>query len=157
MHGNDRFRFGVAAALCSSAFLLCLTLSSMPAAAQQPRQVLHNHVRAVVASGEAEPVGRLPATQRLSVALMLPLRNQSELTSLLTRMYDSSAPDYRHFLSVAQFTEQFGLAAEDYQAVVDFAKANGLTVTATPVNRMLVDVSGSVAQIENALHVAMTI
>ena len=129
----------------------------MPAAAQQPRQVLHNHVRAVVASGEAEPVGRLPATQRLSVALMLPLRNQSELTSLLTRMYDSSAPDYRHFLSVAQFTEQFGPAAEDYQAVVDFAKANGLTVTATPVNRMLVDVSGSVAQIENALHVAMTI
>ena len=157
MHGSDRFRFGVAAALCSSAFLLCLTLSSMPAAAQQPRQVLHNHVRAVVASGEAEPVGRLPATQRLSVALMLPLRNQSELTSLLTRMYDSSAPDYRHFLSVAQFTEQFGPAAEDYQAVVDFAKANGLTVTATPVNRMLVDVSGSVAQIENALHVAMTI
>ncbi len=129
----------------------------MPAGAQQSRQVLHSHVRPVVASGEAKPVGRLPAAQRLSVAIMLPLRNQSKLTSLLAQMYDASNPAYRHFLSVAQFTEQFGPAAEDYQAVVDFAKANGLTVTATPANRMLVDVSGTVAQIENAFHVAMMI
>ena len=140
--------------------LMALTLfaTTAPAAAQTGSlQVLHGHVRPAVSSGQTAPVGVLPPTQRMSVAIMLPLRNQSELTSLLDRIYDSSAPEYRRFLSVAEFTEQFGPTPQDYQAVVDFAKANGLTVTFTPANRMLVDVSGTVAQIEKAFHVAMTV
>jgi len=120
-------------------------------------QVLHGHVRPVVASGQAVPVGLLPPDRRLGLAIMLPLRNQSELNSLLGRIYDPLSPDYRHFLTVAQFTEQFGPNAQDYQAVVDFAKANGFTVTDAPANRMLVDINGSVAQIEKVFHVAMTV
>jgi hypothetical protein len=137
----------------SSAFLLC----AISAHAQQSRQVLHSHVRPLVASGQAVPVGLLPPTQHLGLAIMLPLRNQSELTSLLDRINDPSSPDHRHFLTVAQFTEQFGPTEQDYQAVVDFAKGNGFTVTDTPANRMLVDINGSVAQIEKAFHVAMTV
>ena len=74
----------------------------------------------------------------------MPLRNQTELTNLLERLYDPTSPDYHQFLSVAQFTEQFGPTEQDYQAVIDFAKANGFTVTDTPQNRLLVDVNGSV-------------
>ena len=102
-------------------------------------------------------MGLLPAAQRLNLAIMLPLRNQTELTSLLDRLYDPSSPDYRQFLTVAQFTEEFSPTEQDYQAVVNFAKANGLTVTDTPSNRLLVDVNGSVAQIEKAFHVVMTV
>src|SRR5208283_4643735 len=71
--------------------------------------------------------------------------------------YDPSSPDYRQFLTVAQFTEGFSPTEQDYQAVVNFAEANGLTVTDTPPNRLLVDVNGSVAQIEKAFHVVMTV
>ena len=136
--------------------LIGATMLLSPAAAgqaQQPLQTLHSHVRPVVASGQAAAVGVLPPTQRLNLAIMLPLRNQPELTSLLERLYDPSSPDYHQFLTVAQFTEQFGPTEQDYQAVVNFAKANGLTVTDTPPNRLLVDVNGSVAQIEKAFHV----
>jgi hypothetical protein len=76
---------------------------------------------------------------------------------LLSRLYDPRSADYRHFLSVDQFTEQFGPTAEDYQAVVDFAQANGFTVTGTPANRMLVPISGTIAQIERAFHVSMKV
>ena len=93
----------------------------------------------------------------MNLAITLPLRNQSDLTGLLGRLYDPSSSDYRHFLSVAQFTEAFAPTVQDYQAVVNFAKANGFTVTDTPPNRLLVDFSGSVAQIEKAFHVRMTI
>jgi subtilase family serine protease len=110
-----------------------------------------------VASGQALPVGHLPSTERLQLAIMLPLRNQSELTSLLGRLNDPTSSDYGHFLTVAEFTERFGPTARDYQAVVDFAKANGFTVTNTPPNRLIVDINGSVAQIEKAFHVAMTV
>jgi len=143
----------LAALVCTAAFMLF----TIPVQAQQPLQALHNHVRPVVASGQAAPVGLLPPTQRMNLAIVLPLRNQSELTSLLGRLYDPSSPDYRQFLSVAQFTEQFGPTVQDYQAVVNFAKANGFTVTDTPPNRRLVDINGSVAQIEKAFHVVMTV
>ncbi len=133
------------------------SLSTIAGLAQQPLQVLHNHVRPVVSSGQALPVGLLPSTQRLNLAIMLPLRNQPELTSVLARLYDPSSPDYRQFLTVAQFTDRFSPTEQDYQAVVNFAEANGLTVTDRPPNRLLVDVNGSVAQIEKAFHVMMKV
>jgi subtilase family serine protease len=143
----------VAALVCAAAFLLF----PIPGLAQQPLQVLHNQVRPAVASGQAAPVGLLPPTQRLNLAITLPLRNQNDLTSLLSRINDASSPEYRHFLSVAQFTEQFSPTVQDYQTVVNFAKANGFTVTDTPPNRLLVDINGTVAQIEKAFHVTMKV
>jgi subtilase family serine protease len=141
-------------------FLMCLFLVlavNFLAAQQQQLQVLHRHVRPAIAKGQALPVAALPPTQHLRVAIMLPLRNQPELNSLLERLYDPSSPDYHKFLTVEQFTEQFGPTVQDYQAVIDFAKANGLTVTDTPSNRLLVDLDGAVPQIEKAFHVKMTV
>jgi subtilase family serine protease len=95
-------------------------------------------------------------SQRMSLAIILPLRNQSELTNLLRRLYDPSSPEYRHFLSVAQFTQRFGPTKQDYQAVVKFARSNGFSVTNAPANRLLVHINGTVAQINKAFHMVMT-
>ena len=100
-------------ALCAATFLIPVN----PVLAQQPLQTLHNHVRHAIEDGEARQVGRLPSTQRLNLTITLPLRNGTELGSLLGRLYDPSSPDYRRFLSVAQFTERFGPTAQDFQAV----------------------------------------
>lgn len=130
-------------------------LSPLSGQTQPTLQVLHRHVPAAVASGQAALVGPMPATQQMNFSIVLPLRNQSELTSLLSQLYDPSSPDYRHFLSVGEFTQQFGPTAEDYQAVLDFARAHGMTVTAVPANRMLVPVRATVAQVEQAFNVKM--
>jgi subtilase family serine protease len=145
------------ALVCAAVFLIFTIPGQAQPQAQPTLQVLHSHVRPVVANGQAPPVGVLPSTQRMNLAIQLPLRNQAELSSFLDRLSDPSSPDYRQFLSVAQFTERFGPTAEDYAAVVRFAKANGFTVTKTPANRLLVDVNGSVGQIEKAFHVVMTV
>ena len=91
----------------------------------------------------------------MHLSIVLPLRNQAALTSLLSRLYDPSSPDYHQFLTTAQFADQFGPTQQDYQAVVAFAQANGFTVTGTPANRMVVPISGTAAQVENAFHVNM--
>ncbi len=52
-----------------------------------------------------------------------------------------------------QFTEEFGPTQQDYDSVINFAKANGLTVVGTSPNRVNVQVSGTVANVQSAFHV----
>jgi len=135
-------------------FLLAGWISSF---AQQPLQVLHHHVRPAVSDGRAALLSPLPADQQLHISIVLPLRNQTALTSLLSRLYDPKDPDYRHFLTVGQFTQQFGPTADDYQAVVAFARSNGFVVGQSPANRLIVPMSGTAAQINQAFHVSMNV
>jgi subtilase family serine protease len=116
-------------------------------------QFLRGHVPAAVA--HVQPIGRVAATNRLNLAIGLPLRNPDALARLLQELYDPAHPNYRHYLTPEQFTAWFGPTEQDYQAVVAFAEAKGLAVRQTHPNRMLVDVTGSVAEIEKALHVTM--
>src|ERR1700735_5592951 len=136
--------------------LVSLCFFSIPAAARKQSQVLHKHVRPAVTNGQAARVAPMSKTQRMMLAIILPLRNQGELANLLKRLYDPSSPDYRHFLTVAQFTQQFGPTKQDYQAVEKFARSNGFSVTNAPANRLLVHINGTVAQINKAFHMVMT-
>jgi subtilase family serine protease len=79
----------------------------------------------------------LSATQNLQIVLVLQHRNQSELDQFLKDLYDRSNPNYRHFLTVEQFTEEFGPTREDYEAVKSWAKQNGLQIKGNARNRMI--------------------
>jgi subtilase family serine protease len=125
--------------------------------AQQTLQVLHGHVRPEVTNRQAVRVGSLPAGQRLKLAVLLPIANASDLKSFLDQLYDPNSPGFRQYLTVEQFTQRFAPATGDYQAVIDFANAHGFTVTATPANRLVLDLEGSVEQIEAAFHVEMAV
>jgi subtilase family serine protease len=113
------------------------------------------HVREAVANGQAALVGRLPATRTLRLSIVLPLRNEADLEELLVRLYDPRSSSFQRFLSVEEFTERFGPSQEDYDAVLRYAAANGLKVTGTAPNRLVVDVAGPVASIERAFHVTL--
>ena len=119
----------------------------------QAAQVVHRHLPS--SATQLRALGRLPATQRLDLVIGLPLRNRPALTNLLEQIYDPASPQFHRYLTPEQFAEQFGPSPEDYRSVITFAKANGLTVTGTHSNRTLVDVSGSVADIERVFHVTM--
>ena len=121
----------------------------------QAQSVLTHHVRPATQDGTARSIGPLSATQTLNLVITLPLRNQDQLDQLLENLYDPTSPTYRQFLTVEQFTEQFGPTQQDYDAVVNFAKENGLTVVDTSPNRLNVQVSGTVANIQSAFHVKL--
>jgi uncharacterized repeat protein (TIGR01451 family) len=101
------------------------------------------------------PVSRLSASQHLSFAIGLPLRNQDALSNLLQQIYDPASANYHRFLTPEEFTERFGPTSQDYEAVAAFARSNGLSISTRHPNRVLLDVEGSVADIEKALHVRM--
>ena len=118
-------------------------------------QVLPGHVPAAVS--RLQPVERLAGGRRLNLAIGLPLRNQAGLTTLLQQLTDPASPKYRQWLTPQHFTESFGPTEADYLAVADWAQANGLTVTTRYPNRLVLDVAGAVADIENALHVQLQV
>lgn len=102
-----------------------------------------------------KPIGRLPASQNLRLAIGLPLRNRPRLAELLQQLYDPGSTNYHQYLTSEQFTEQFGPSVEDYQAVMDFAQSNGLELAAIHSSRILLDVRGRVSDVEKAFHITL--
>jgi Pro-kumamolisin, activation domain len=133
-----------------------LLASTNPSPAVE-RQVLRGHVPEAVARLSLQPAGRLPATNRLNLAIGLPLRKTNALSKLLQDIYDPASPQFRHYLGPAEFAERFGPTEADYQAIIQFADRHGLEVVGTHPNRVLLDVAGTVADIERALDVKLRI
>ena len=132
--------------------MVFLTAATASVRGAEP-QVLHGHVPPVISS--LTSTGELPGKSRISLAICLPLRNSAELSQLLHDIYDPASPQYRHYLTPAQFAEKFGPTEADYQAVAAFAEAHGLHATTWHSNRMILDVAGSVADVEKTLHVKL--
>jgi hypothetical protein len=116
-------------------------------------QVLKGHVPKVAAT--QQPLGNLDASTRLDLAIGLPLRNPDQLKSLIQQIYQPGNTNFRHYLTPDEFIARFSPSATNYQAVIDFATADGLKVTGLHSNRTLVDVNGAVADIEKAFHVKL--
>jgi subtilase family serine protease len=137
--------------------LLLAALVSVGAVTGNAQTVFTHHVRGAVKDGSAKLVGHLPASQVMKLVIVLPLRNENALDQALKDLYDPSSPSYRHFLTVDEFTQQYGPTQADYDAVIQFAQENGLAVTGTSRNRLNVSVSGSVANVEKAFNVKLNV
>ncbi len=131
--------------------IVALVLGASSIGLAQPQSLLTRHVREVTVNGQAAFVGRLPATQSLRIDVVMPVREG--LDNFLREVYDPASPSYRHFLTVEQFTEKFGPSQKDFNALVHFAKANGLTVVGGSRDALDLQLKGSVANIETAFHI----
>ena len=136
----------------SLAIAFLLLAAGIPGRAQT---LLTRHVRDAVRNGQAPAVGRLPGSQIMQLDIVLPLRDQAGLDAFLNEVNDPTSFSYRRFLTPAEFTARFGPTQEDYDAVVNFAKSNGLTVVGGSRDGMEVQAKGPVSAIESAFHVSM--
>lgn len=110
---------------------------------------LRGHVpHAAVA--QAQVMSRVVGSEKISLALALPLRDPAGLDTLLSRLYDPHDPLYRHYVTSDEFTRRFGPTAQSYQAVMAYVRARGLTVRTTHPNRLLLDVTGPASTVESA-------
>ena len=97
----------------------------------------------VVASHAAVRVGAPSPDARLHLAISLPLPNEAALDAFLTDIYNPASPNFRHYLSVADFTARFAPTAAAYKKAADFFRGSGLAVTASAPNRILVYPDGA--------------
>ncbi len=127
----------------------------LPIASQAESIVMTHHVREATINGDAQAVGRLPESQVMSLDLVLPLSDSPGLKTFLGELYDRNSGSYRHFLTPTEFTAKFGPSQAQYDEVVRYAKAHGLTVTGGSRDGMEVQVKGPVSAVEQAFHVEM--
>ncbi|MGO8672896.1 MAG: protease pro-enzyme activation domain-containing protein [Capsulimonadaceae bacterium] len=119
----------------------------------------------VTLSDDRPAVSRLLATARyighqspdtmVNVAFALPMRNQTQLVSLVHRVYDPNDPLYHHFLTPQEVNNSYNPAASDYQAVIAYAREAGFTITRTYANRVLVDASAPTSVVESAFDIRL--
>src|ERR1041385_461832 len=129
----------------------------MKAAYGQLQSLPTRHTRDVTVQGQAAFLQRLDPNQTLHIVIGLPIRDQAQLNGFLENLYTPGSPNYRHYLSVKQFTDMFGPTTSDYDAVIQFARDNGMNVTVTAPNRLIVEADASVANIERAFNVTMNV
>jgi subtilase family serine protease len=135
--------------LCAAVVLLCGIFPALGA----ELKALPGQVPKILSS--LAPNGRLAATNELWLAIGLPLRDRAGLENFVAQVSDPASPNFRQFLTPEELTARFGPTEQDYAAVENFARANGLAVAATHGNRLLLDVTGSVATVEKAFHITL--
>lgn len=133
---------------------LLLFAFSIPGFAQVSQSLPH-HIPAAVTRLNLKSSGHLAASTQLNLVIGLPWRDPEALTNLLHNLYDPHSPQFHHYLNPQEFAERFGPTTNDYEALASFFETHGLKVTHRHVNRMLLDVSGPVSAVEQALHVRM--
>ncbi len=134
--------------MLSTAFLI-----SAGAVSSRAESVMTHHVRQASVNGQARLVGHLPASQVLQLDIVLPIRDQAGLDNFLADLNSATVPNFRHFLTPAEFTEKFGPTQHDYDAVVQYAQTHGLAVVGGSRDGMEVQVKGPVSAIESAFHI----
>jgi len=105
----------------------------------------------------AAPMAHLHASQTLDIALGFPLQNQPSLVGLVQDLYNPASTNFHRFLNPQEFTRRFGTSEADYQRAIGFVQSTGLVVTQTHSNRMILNVRGSVSDIERVLHLNMMV
>jgi subtilase family serine protease len=104
----------------------------------------------------AQRLGAESASASLNIVVGLNPRNEAQLAAAIQAMYTPSSPTYKHYLTPAQFTAAFGPTVAQYNAVLNYLRHAGLSITGTASNRMLVEASGTVAQVDQAFRVAIS-
>lgn len=114
-------------------------------------QQLKGHVPEEIKT--APLVGDVPSDTVILLAIGLPYRDKQAVDDFTQSLYDPKSPNYRQFLNSYEIADRFGPSQEDYQKVVDFLKANGLTVTHLYDTRLLIGAEGTVDVIQKTFHV----
>ncbi len=105
-------------------------------------------------SASPAPSGELAAEAPVHLGISLAVIHRAELARLLAAQQDPRSPDYRRWLTPAEFAERFGQPLETYAAVGAWLRAAGLEVGTSP-GRTFIEASGTAAQVDRLLAVRL--
>jgi subtilase family serine protease len=101
------------------------------------------------------PTGVAPSGQALEIGVGLALPDQAALQAFYQSEYDPSSPDYRHFLTPAEFAARFGVPAQTYGRVLSWLRSGGLQITQTTAAGDWVAATGTVAQLDRLFQTSI--
>ncbi|MEU1268681.1 S53 family peptidase [Streptomyces sp. NPDC005799] len=98
----------------------------------------------------ADRTGNVAAGKRISVAISLTPRGGSALDTFVAKVSDPRSASYGHYLTKSRFAARFGRTDAEVGQLRDYLHAQGLTVGKVHSGNLLIDASGTAAQLEKA-------
>ena len=77
---------------------------------------------------------------------------QASFDEFVSSQYDSSSPNFHHWLRPTEVGERFGPSLTDIATVSNWLASHGLSVSAVSKDRMSIRFGGTAAQVQNAFH-----
>jgi pro-kumamolisin-like protein/IPT/TIG domain-containing protein len=143
-------------ALCIGALAPAVGLSgaaSSAGAAVLPRVTLPQSVPTLPAN--VARLGTTPASAVLHLDMALAGQDPSGLAAAVNAVSTPGSPEYRHYLTQAQFAAEFGPSAAEVAQVTAALHTEGLTVGTPDPGSLLLPVSGTAAVVSSALGTAL--
>lgn len=98
--------------------------------------------------------GSLPL-DHIQLLLRRPAEREAALRGYLEQLHDPRSPRFHRWLTVSELAQSFGPAQRDIAAVTGWLAQQGLHVNAVYPGALIVDFSGTVAQVQSAFHTQM--
>lgn len=148
--------------------LFLVTLVSTPSFAQSPAPAVRivekiDDNQLVTLKGNTLPVANAendlgPVSSNLPMAnLVLVLtrspERQAAFDDFVASQYDSSSPNYHHWLQPAEVGERFGPSLTDIVTLSNWLAGRGFAVAGVSKDRMTIRFSGTAAQVQAAFHI----
>ena len=137
-----------ASLVMASTVALSAAATTSARAAAPGRQPLPGH-EGLVPPG-ATLVGPAPSGTTLPLVVALHPRDPAALATEVQAVSDPRSPEYRRFLTPAEFAQRFGATQSTIAAVTSTFRNEGLTVGTPSSTGLSLPVSGTVAQIQSA-------
>jgi kumamolisin len=112
----------------------------------EPRQILPGSARGAAAG--ARLIGKTEGTSQISITVVLKRKRDIQQADL--HRHALLRPHERPIVDHAAFAEQYGASSEAIAAIRAFAATHGLTVTNVDQARRVIELSGSVSNMEQA-------
>ncbi len=80
---------------------------------------------------------------------------EAALNQFMAQQVDKSSPNYHHWLTPEQFGKLYGPADSDIAAIVAWLQSHGLKIESVSTGRTNIAFSGTVSQVEEALHTSI--
>ncbi len=107
------------------------------------------------ASNDVGPVSPDFAMPDLTLVLSRSAAQEAAFEQFIQDQYDSSSPNFHHWLTPEQIGQQYGPATADIATITSWLTSHGFAIKSVAPDRMTIRFSGTESQIESAFHTSI--
>jgi subtilase family serine protease len=103
----------------------------------------------------AKNLGPADPSTTIDVSIWLNLRNRGMLDTLAGQLYDSTSPNYRHWLKPSDIIANFAPSAQEAAAARQFFLSHNLNIVTVGAGNLFVRARGTVGDVQKAFQVQL--
>ena len=104
------------------------------------------------AANDRGPVAPEFPMEHMLLQLRRPPEHEQALENYLNEVQDTKSPNYHHWLTAQEIGQQYGLPAQDLDAITGWLKSHGFIINKLYPNGVVIDFSGIAAEVSEAFH-----